>query len=263
MSIPSQMWLSSYSSVDDCKLDIRNHLLIESRVLKTWPNVCKNIIEKDIYFPIYLLIWWAIRVATSRCAGDSQIWWKQGNSVTNSSDWEILGFTISQQRICKWCELDVNITISSNQRQIEWNQRRLEKIECNQMFQKDIDMQVNYELCQFWKEYERMFFAPCSARKRSPLTRWRRSQAMINMSTWSSWSRAHFQQKSSLFNILPWQFTSAAVYFFCRSHLIFSASIFPLHGQVRQKVNVTCHQAMTSFWSFFFIYQTVTFLFIT
>ena len=115
------MWLSSYSSVDDCKLDIRNHLLIK---------VGKNVLEKDLYSPIYLLMGhWS---CASRCAGDSQIWWKQGNSVTNSSDWEILGFTIFQYRICKRGELDVNITISSNQRQIEWNQTRLEKIECNQ-----------------------------------------------------------------------------------------------------------------------------------
>ena len=66
--------------------------------------------------------------------------------MTYSSDGEILGFTISQYRICKRGELDVNITISSNQRQIEWNQTRLEKIEYNQMFQKYIDMQVKYEL---------------------------------------------------------------------------------------------------------------------
>ena len=90
----------------------------------------KIYLKRIFIFPIYLLMGhWS---CASRCAGDSQIWWKQGNSVTNSSDWEILGFTISQYRICKRCELDVNITISSNQRQIEWNQTRLEKIGCNQ-----------------------------------------------------------------------------------------------------------------------------------
>ena len=168
------MWLSSSSSMDDCKLDIRNHLLIKVESFKVVAQCRQKYIGKEIYFPIYLLM--GHKSCTSRCAGDSQIWWKQGNSVTNSSDWEILGFTISQHRICKRRELDVNITMSSNQRQIEWNQTRLEKIECNQMFQKDIDMQVKDKLCQFW---EKMFFSPCSARRRSPLTRWRRDQAMI------------------------------------------------------------------------------------
>ena len=134
LSIPSQMWLSSYPS------DIRNHLLIKVESFKVVAQCGQKYIGKEIYFPIYLLM--GHKSCTSRCAGDSQIWWKQGNSVTNSSDWEILGFTISQHRICKRHELDVNITISSNQRQIEWNQIRLEKIECNQMFQNDIDMQV-------------------------------------------------------------------------------------------------------------------------
>ena len=86
-----------------------------------------------------------------------------------------------------------------------------------------------------------MFFSPCSARRRSPLTTWRRGQAMINMSTWSSWSRAHFQQKSSLSNILPWHFTSAAVYFFWRSHLIFFHFYYPFawSGQATSQCHVS------------------------